>query len=204
MTTLKEPFDKTFEKGGFTYVSWSQVADRLDEAAPGWSFSIIQFGEDWALGRLVFDGRSFDNFGYAENASADWKKEALKDAASDALKRCAAMAGVARYLYDKDDPRITQGRTVGAPPVARPAPSGNGADRTQAASAPAPVGSVCPKHNIPWKGEPGSFYHGPKDAQGHWCRPDGQMPRRRDTVAPPPRPTVVTEDEPPFPTEMPF
>lgn len=108
MPTLRDPFDHTYEKGGFTYVSWSQVADRLDEAAPGWSFTIRQLGDDWCWGSLTIDGRTFENIGYAENASADWKKEALKDAVSDALKRCAAMAGVARYLYDKEAPTSPQ------------------------------------------------------------------------------------------------
>jgi hypothetical protein len=36
------------------------------------------------------------------------------------------------------------------------------------------VGDLCPKHNVPWKGELGSLYH--KSEQGY-CRPDGQ-PRK--------------------------
>jgi hypothetical protein len=100
------------------YVGWSQVADRLDAASPGWSFNVVQLGDDWCLGRLTLgDNRVFENVGYAENADADWKKEALKDAVSDALKRCAALAGVARYLYDKD----TRPSPVQAPRTA-PAP----------------------------------------------------------------------------------
>jgi hypothetical protein len=51
------------------------------------------------------------------------EKEVLKDAVSDALKRCASLAGVARYLYDKDAP-TTQGRGAGSPlPASRPASS---------------------------------------------------------------------------------
>lgn len=114
MTALTDPFDHIQKKplknkageivAYLDYVGWSQVADRLDDAAPGWSFAIVNVGADgdWAWGRLSLpDGRTFENIGYAENADADWKKEALKDAVSDALKRCAALAGVARYLYDK-------------------------------------------------------------------------------------------------------
>ena len=126
MTTLREPFDHTYEKGGFTYVSWSQVADRLDEAAPGWSFAIIGIGPDWVHGRLTIAEQSFDNIGYAENVDAAWKKEPLKDAASDSLKRCAAMAGVARYLYEKDSPQTPQrpqnGHSAPTPLHAAPAP----------------------------------------------------------------------------------
>ncbi len=108
MVGLRDPFEVTHTKPvkgvNLTYVSWSQVADRLDDAAPGWSFTIRQLGEDWCWGQLTIGGQTFENVGYAENAEAAWKKEALKDAVSDALKRCAAMAGVARYLYDKDAP----------------------------------------------------------------------------------------------------
>src|SRR5688572_8596373 len=75
------------------YIGWSQAADRLDAAAPGWSFEVITLNEDWCLGKLTIGDRTFMNVGYAENADADWKKEALKDAVSDALKRCAALAG---------------------------------------------------------------------------------------------------------------
>jgi hypothetical protein len=123
MIGLRDTFDHTYEKGGFTYVSWSQVADRLDEAAPGWSFTIRQLGEDYCWGQLTIDGRTFDNIGYAENASADWKKEPLKDAVSDCLKRCAALAGVARYLYDKPESgpvRPSNGHRAPAPVAAPP------------------------------------------------------------------------------------
>lgn len=150
MPTLRDPFDVTHQKKvqtkqgeiSLTYVSWSQVADRLDEAAPGWSFTIRQLGDDWCWGQLtlpvrvdIYDtlapstttpAQTFDSIGYAENADADWKKEVLKDAVSDALKRCAAMAGVGRYLYDKDAPtRPQNGHTpprapVPAQPPARP------------------------------------------------------------------------------------
>lgn len=128
MPTLRDPFDVIHVKEVETksgvlrldYVSWSQVADRLDDAAPGWSFEVRQLGDDWCWGRLTFDGRAFESIGYAENADAAWKKEALKDAVSDALKRCAAMAGVARYLYDKDAPVARNGHA--APVATRPVP----------------------------------------------------------------------------------
>jgi hypothetical protein len=119
MTALRDPFEVTHDKGGFTYVSWSQVADRLDEGTEPWSFAIMQLGPDWCHGRLTIGDRSYENVGYAENADAEWKKEPYKDAVSDAFKRCAALAGVARYLYDKDSPSGT-GR-VASPPPARPA-----------------------------------------------------------------------------------
>jgi hypothetical protein len=159
------------------YVGWSQVADRLDQAAPGWAFEVVTLSEDWCLGKLTIDGRAFMNVGYAENADADWKKEALKDAVSDALKRCAALAGVARYLYDKDTrpsvaPRPLERPQTAAAPVPAPTP------RPAADEPPWPVetiaetgplaqakaaldavagptehyGPTCPKHvDRPWK-----------------------------------------------------
>ncbi len=131
MTTLRDEFEVTHQKkvktqGGeisLTYVSWSQVADRLDEAAPGWSFTIRQLGDDWCWGQLTINGQTFENIGYAENADQAWKKEALKDAVSDALKRCAAMAGVGRYLYDKEAPSRPQTSAPPRPPAGTPARS---------------------------------------------------------------------------------
>lgn len=138
MTTLRDPFANVHKKdiknkagqvvAQVDYVGWSQSADRLDDAVPdAWSFSIMGIGEDWVHGRLTIGDRHFENIGYAENADMDWKKEVLKDAASDAFKRCAALAGVARYLYDKDAPRQTSpassGRAAPAPPARPSAPT---------------------------------------------------------------------------------
>lgn len=122
MPTLREPFDHTYPREiknarrevvkVVDTILWHQVADRLDEAeeVASWSFAIIGHGDDWAHGRLTIvdhqgESRGYENFGYVENAEAEWKKEPLKDAASDALKRCAALAGVGRYLYDKERPQ---------------------------------------------------------------------------------------------------
>lgn len=128
---LRDPFEIVHKKdiknkngdvvAQVDYVGWSQVADRLDDVAPGWSFEIRQLGDDWCWGKLTISGQTFENVGYAENAEMAWKKEPLKDAVSDALKRCAALAGVARYLYDKDAPvRPQNGHSAPArqlPPV---------------------------------------------------------------------------------------
>jgi hypothetical protein len=130
MTALRDPFEVTHKKdiknklgevvAQVDYVGWSQSADRLDDVHPeDWSFSVMGIGEDWVHGRLTIGDRHFENIGYAENAEAAWKKEVLKDAVSDAFKRCAALAGVARYLYDKDSPSGT-GRAGSPSSPARP------------------------------------------------------------------------------------
>ena len=171
MSSLRDPFAIVHKKdiknkagdvvAQVDYVGWSQVADRLDEAAPGWSFAIRQLGEDWCWGQLTIDGRTFDNIGYAENASADWKKEPLKDAVSDALKRCAALAGVARYLYDKDGPRPPQtapvARSITNRPPAPPRVSAPVEDEddidwrdVETVEHDVPDEGTCPVHHVPW------------------------------------------------------
>lgn len=165
MTALRDEFEVTHDKGGFTYVSWSQVADRLDEVGESWSFNVMALGPDWCHGRLTLGMREFDNIGYAENADAEWKKEPYKDAVSDAFKRCAALAGVARYLYDKDSPSGT-GRAT--PPPARPAaaprptivddpyadlpPPWEASDFKPSAN---PHEDTCPDHELAWVLKPG-------------------------------------------------
>lgn len=214
MTTLRDPFDVVHKKdiknkqgdvvAQVDYVGWSQVADRLDDVSPGWSFSVVQLGEDWCLGRLnLGDGRGFENIGYAENADTSWKKEVLKDAVSDAFKRCAALAGVARYLYDKDAPHTSPGRAV--PPPARPAPAPR-----PAAPSPAPAGGTpeepeflrevighdaptaprtareaeqvsegafCPDHGLAWTLRPGGISKTTgKPYDGFWTCPSDARP----------------------------
>lgn len=208
MTALRDPFDTIHKKdiknkagqvvAQVDYVGWSQSADRLDEADGGWSFAILQLGPDWALGRLTLkDGRTFENVGYAENADMDWKKEPLKDAVSDAFKRCAALAGVARYLYDKDA-HTTQGRASASP--ARPAsapratvtppPSSGGLPeepdyvREQLAEEhrvfadvrverPVAVsgGAECPIHHLGWVLQPAGTSKAGKDYDAFWKCP---------------------------------
>lgn len=186
--SLTDPFStvhkKDIKKDGrvvaqVDYVGWAQVADRLDEASPGWSFAIIQLGPDWCHGRLTLgDSRGFENIGYAENADADWKKEPLKDAVSDALKRCAALAGVARYLYDKDLHS----------PAAFPPPHGGaaGSSPRSAAPTPRPIQSTvpqepegmwepgtnpgqCPVHERDWKRNSRGWFCSGKNGDGSWC-----------------------------------
>jgi hypothetical protein len=45
------------------------------------------------------------------------------------------------------------------------------------------VGESCPKHDVPWRGEPGDLYH--KMESGGYCRPEGQ-PRKTRWVIPSP------------------
>lgn len=194
MTTLRDPFANVHKKdiknkqgqvvAQVDYVGWSQAADRLDEVCDDWTFQIMGIGEDWVHGRLTINGRPFENIGYAENADMDWKKEVLKDAASDAFKRCAALAGVARYFYDKDSHQ--SGGRVPSParPPARPDPYTPRPVITDTVPEEPPdlfppIGQPqnavptdeCPIHHEKWRGDPGDLYHGPKGVvDGGYCR----------------------------------
>jgi hypothetical protein len=184
MTALRDPFEVTHDKGGFTYVSWSQVADRLDEGTEPWSFAIMQLGPDWCHGRLTIGDRFYENVGYAENADAEWKKEPYKDAVSDAFKRCAALAGVARYLYDKDSPSGT-GR-VASPPPARPAaaPRPTVVADDPYADLPPPWEredfkneDTCPDHELAWVLKPGGTSKTTgKPYDAFWACPSDERP----------------------------
>lgn len=193
MTALRDPFDNVMKREDkYDYVPWSSVADRLDDALgdTGWSFAIMGIGSDWVHGRLTIGDRHIENIGYAENADASWSKEVLKHAATDAFKRCAALAGVARYLYDKDghsDNTQSSGRgvTSSSPrPPARPTVVRSSTEMPEmppnewdVEPAPfAPIGSgraampgdECPDHpGVQWRGEPGDLYHGPKPYHRH-------------------------------------
>lgn len=204
MPTLRDPFDNVHKKdiknkqgmivAQVDYVGWSQSADRLDEAAEviRWSFAVLGLGSDWAHGRLTLvdaDGneRHFENIGYAENAEAEWKKEPLKDAVSDAFKRCAALAGVARYLYDKDAPARQPVRAAvqRAETAARPhlvdtdllEPDDDDIDALRAEPSVRDDLRVCPIHNTPWAGTPGDLWH--KDPAGRYCRHPDNTPKAR-------------------------
>jgi hypothetical protein len=194
MTALRDEFEVTHDKGGFTYVSWSQVADRLDESGEQWSFQIVALGPDWCHGRLTLGLREFDNIGYAENADADWKKEPYKDAVSDAFKRCAALAGVARYLYDSTS---STGRAQVPSSPARPAarPTVVRDDDPYTDLPPAwedskPVdprdGGACPEHGIPWTLKPAGVSKAGREYDAFWkCdgKTDGEFCKAKPTKA---------------------
>ena len=89
------------------YVEAPYVMRVLDEACgpDGWDFDIPEHGEAWAKGVLhIFAGERtlrYTNFGYTGRQGDD---EPLKSAATDALKRCAYLAGIGRDLREEFDP----------------------------------------------------------------------------------------------------
>jgi hypothetical protein len=123
---LAQPFEQTFFRDGgsgarLEYISGEQATTRLNETLGfvGWSFRILEHGihaeadECWALGELtvhVGNGIIRQQFGSqkikrsrSSGTPLDIGFE-LKGAATDALKKCASLIGVALYLYEKDAP----------------------------------------------------------------------------------------------------
>jgi len=123
---LTAPFDVTFRdlRGGveLEYFTGEQAPTRLNETLGflNWSFRIVEHGihaeadECWALGELtvMLEGRTVtrQQFGSqkikrsrASGTPLDIGFD-LKGAATDALKKCASLIGVALYLWKKEPP----------------------------------------------------------------------------------------------------
>lgn len=95
------------------YVTAAAVSNRLDDAVgpENWEFDLTPWGDDALFGRLTItlpggEKVSKTNVGgCADMAEGD---NDAKSAASDALKRCAALFGVARYLYQSGHPEFAR------------------------------------------------------------------------------------------------
>jgi hypothetical protein len=186
---LAEPFPDSEIKhrpgrGGmsFSYVDARAVMQRLDDVLTpaGWDFtSSVIPGTDIVHGVLTVGGVVREDYGYP---NSDQDEEPVKAASSDALKRCAVMFGIGRHLYT--DNTKSGGRA--APPPARPSappprPVVDDDDVPEeppglfAPIVPAKPGEMCDEHGVPWRGEVGDLYHGPKPYHRH----PGNTPRAR-------------------------
>lgn len=125
LTKLKAPFPENVVKERMfgrdrqgnpifvNYVSWADVADRLDEICPDWSYRVTYEIKEVA-GVFMFIAKAFltvngitrEGIGAytvdAQHFSANFAETAIKSAEHDALKRAAVKFGVARYLYNED------------------------------------------------------------------------------------------------------
>lgn len=123
-------------KGGgeWDFVTVSYVQRVLDYVFGwNWDFEILEHGKEanhvWVRGRLTVhssDGKHSirkEQFGRSEVKQKrdgagilDYGND-LKSAASDALKKCASMLGIARDVYGKSDYKAESGREPRVPPA---------------------------------------------------------------------------------------
>lgn len=133
---LAAPFDVTFRdlRGGIDleYITGEQATTRLNETLGflNWSFRIVEHGihaeadECWALGELTVaigdrtvTRQQFGSQKVKRSRASGTPLDIgfdLKGAATDALKKCASLIGVALYLWKKDPPA---GLGTGGAPV---------------------------------------------------------------------------------------
>lgn len=102
LQTLKRPFAATDHEfiRGFVYLTEEAICNRLEEVDSGWQFEIMHLSNSGdnaiAHARMTINGVSREGVGMQKiNEKAG---EAEKGAATDALKRCARLFGVGRYL----------------------------------------------------------------------------------------------------------
>lgn len=107
------------------YVEAHKVVQRLNEAFAGlWNFQVLERErtdkEVIVLGELSAEGTTKQQFGSSDITFAKGTQELVslgddyKAAASDALKKCAAMYGVALYLYENKKPQKPAGKQKSA------------------------------------------------------------------------------------------
>lgn len=123
---LAAPFDVTFRdlRGGveLEYITGEQATTRLNETLGflAWSFRIVEHGihaeadECWVLGELsvtlgdrTVTRQQFGSQKVKRSRSSGTPLDIgfdLKGAATDALKKCASLIGVALYLWKKEPP----------------------------------------------------------------------------------------------------
>ena len=123
---LATPFDVTFRdlRGGveLEYITGEQATTRLNETLGflNWNFRIVEHGihaeadECWVLGELtvMLDNRTVTRQQFGSQKVKRSRSSGtpldigfdLKGAATDALKKCASLIGVALYLWKKEPP----------------------------------------------------------------------------------------------------
>lgn len=174
--------ERTYQgRGGrsFTYIEPRDVMERLDTVLTpsGWQFKASAVNDQVAHGSLSIkvgdEWITREDFGYPNN-NADIA-ESLKEAQSDALRRCAMMFGVARYLYRRDTPHAVPQRPSAPTPI-RPAPTTSAggdeppwpADEIKSVEL-VPDESTCPVHHKAWRTNSKGYYCASKVGDG-WCQ----------------------------------
>ena len=177
----------------FTYVDARAVAQRLDDVLGfgGWQFeneAVVIDGKVAVHGKLKILSEgvwlSYEDFGCPNSAQDD---EPLKSAASDALRRCAAQKGVARYLYSSGSaaPLSVAPRAVSVDSVSQSQPSVLSTDVAVAAAMLFAEGE-CPDHRTPWAFKPAGVSKAGKAYNAFYAcggKTDGQFCKRKPSIA---------------------
>lgn len=110
--TLKRPFAAKHHEflNGLAYIGEALVTARIEEVDPAWQFEITSVNRSNDIvtvqARLRIKNVTRDNVGMAKviaSKSGSEANEAEKSAATDALKRCARLFGIGRYLLTLPD-----------------------------------------------------------------------------------------------------
>ncbi len=106
LAVLRKPFapkDHEFLRG-FAYITEGAITTRIEDVDPEWTFEVLHITtRDQQVichARMTIKGVVRDGIGMQQIQSAG---EAEKGAATDALKRCARLYGIGRYLLDLPD-----------------------------------------------------------------------------------------------------
>lgn len=179
-----------------TWVDARTVAARLDEVLgiSAWDFAVEPVGEtSTVVGILTLrfpDGSVArrQDFGYETGGSG----ESLKEASSDALRRCASLFGVARYLYagtSASTGRISAstGTPVAPARPAQPAPAIPEPQDTIVLKAAVALfqEDSCPEHGLPWSQKPAGISKAGKAYAAFWTcsgKSDGQWCRNKPSI----------------------
>lgn len=103
LKALARPFafgDHEFTRG-YVYISEEAITARIEEVDPSWAFDILEVGANrdkqvYVTARLTINGVGRCNTGMQDVIEKAGEPE--KGATTDALKRCARLFGVGRYL----------------------------------------------------------------------------------------------------------
>ena len=176
-----------------TWVDARTVAARLDDVlgVSAWDFAVEPVGEtSTVVGILTVrfpDGSVArrQDFGYETGGSG----ESLKEAASDALRRCASLFGVARYLYGGERAPASRVSAPTSKPVSQPqsAAPAVGHDTVVLKAAMDMFGADnCPEHSQPWTLKPGGIAKATgKPYNPFWAcsgKTDGQFCKRKPSL----------------------
>jgi hypothetical protein len=101
---------RTRQQGGanIRFIEWHSATELLDERAPGWECRITEVGhiagKVFIKVALTIDGVTRENIGF-EDEDASGYGDVFSNSFAMAVKRAAALFGLARHLYDKDEKR---------------------------------------------------------------------------------------------------